>query len=99
MDIVVNRTNRILGVVYRTLEPLNLEALSMLYKTLVCNVLGHATPIGCPYLVKDILALEKVQRRASRLALGQRRGEMEYEDRLKISNWPILEKWRHFSLL
>ena len=42
----------------------------------------------CPYLVKDILALEKVQRRASRLALGQKRGEMEYEERIKILNWP-----------
>ena len=39
---------------------------------------------GCPYLVIDILALEKVQRKASRLSLGQKRGEMEYVERIKI---------------
>ena len=53
----------------------------------------------CPFLVKDILALEKVQRRVSRVALGQKRGEMEYEERIKILNWPTLEKRRHFISL
>ena len=81
---VVHKANRILGVVYRTLGPSNVEAFSTLYKSLVRPVLEYAVPVWCPYLVKDILALEKVQRRASHLALGQRRGDMEYEDRLKI---------------
>ena len=54
---------------------------------------------GCPFLVKDILVLEKVQRRVSRLALGQKRGEMEYVERIKILNWPTLEKRRHFISL
>ena len=40
---------------------------------------------------KDVLTLEEVQRRASRLALGQKRGEMEYEDRLRKLKWPTLE--------
>ena len=44
-----------------------------------------------PYLDKDVLTLEEVQRRASRLALGQKRGEMEYEDRLRKLKWPTLE--------
>ena len=43
------------------------------------------------YLAKDVLALEEVQRRASRLALGQKRGEMEFEDRLRKLKWPTLE--------
>ena len=30
---------------------------------------------------------------------GQRRGEMDYEERLKILNWPTLEKRRHFISL
>ena len=54
---------------------------------------------GAHKLVKDILALEKVRRRASRLALGQKRGEMEYEEHIKILNWPTLEKRRHFISL
>ena len=62
-------------------------------------ILEYAAPVWCPYIVKDILALEKVQRRALRLALGQRRGDMEYEDRLKILNWPTLGKRRHYISL
>ena len=95
---VVHKANRSLGVVYRTLGPSNVEAFSTLYKTLVRPILEYAIPVWCPYLVKDILALEKVQRRASCLALGQRRGDMEYEDRLKILNWPTLEKRYIFTI-
>ena len=42
-------------------------------------------------MAKDVLAIEKVQRRASRLALGRKRGEMEYEDRLRKLKWSKLE--------
>ena len=41
--------------------------------------LEYAAPVWSPDLIKDIVALEKVQRRASRLALRQKRGEMSYE--------------------
>ena len=43
--------------------------------------------------------LERVQRRASRLALGQKRSEMEYEDRLSKLKWPTLETRRLFLSL
>ena len=62
-------------------------------------ILEYAAPVWCPYIVKAILALEKVQRRALRIALGQRRGDMEYEDRLKILNWLTLGKRRHYISL
>ena len=59
-----------------------------------------STPARCPYLVKNIVLLEKVQRRASRLALGQRRGEMSYEDRCKLLRWSQLTDRRlYFSLI
>ena len=89
---VVLKANRSSGVAS------NVEAFSTLYKTLVRPILEYAVPVWCPYLVKDILALEKVQRRASRLVLGQRRGDMEYGDRLKILNWPTLEKRQSMEL-
>ena len=51
-------------------------------------------------LVKDVLALERVQQRASRLALGQKRaGEMDYEDRLRKLKWPTFETRRPFLSL
>ena len=66
-----------------------------LYITFVRPILEYAAPVWCLYLVKDILTLEKVQMRASRFALGQKRGEMEYGERIKILNWPTLIKRRH----
>ena len=99
VDAAVNKANKILGIIYRTIGPTNQEAFSTLYITFVRPILEYAAPVWCPYLVKDVLALEKVQRRASRLALGHKRGEMEYEERIKILNWPTLEKWRHFISL
>ena len=51
------------------------------------------------YLAKDVLAIEKVQRRASRLALGRKSGQMEYEDRLRKLKWPTLETHNLFLSL
>jgi len=66
---------------------------------LVRPVLEFAAPAWNPYLSKDKLALEEIQRRASRLALGQKRGEMENEDRLRKLMWPTLETRRLFLSL
>ena len=61
-------------------------------------ILDYASPVWCLYLVKNIVLLEKVQRRASRLALGQRRGEMSYEDRCEMLRWSQLTDRRlYFS--
>ena len=46
-----------------------------------------------------MLALERVRRRASRLALVQKRGEMDYDDRLRKLKWPTLETLRLFLSL
>ena len=50
-------------------------------------VLEYAAPVWSPHLVKDIKALESLQRAASRIALNQKRGEMSYEDRCKLLQW------------
>ena len=44
----------------------------------------------CLEPLSRIHALESVQRRASRLALNQRKGEMSYEDRCQLLKWPTL---------
>ena len=61
------------------------------WKDLYSNTLP---PSGAPTKKKDIESLEKVQRRASRLALKQKSGEMSYEDRCRLLNWQTLEKRR-----
>ena len=96
----VKKANKLLGLVHRTVGSSNPGALSTLYKSLVRPVLEYAAPAWNPYLAKDVLALERVQRRASRLALlGQKRSEMEYEDRLRKLKWPTLETRRLFLSL
>ena len=97
---VVNKANRVLGVIKRMLGPESRSEFSLLYKSLVRPILEYAAPVWCPYLVKDIVMLEKVQRRASRLALGQKRGEMQYEERCAILKCSPLDKRRlYFSLI
>ena len=59
----------------------------------------NAAPVWNPYLIKDIVALEKVQRRASRLSLRQKRGEMSYEQRCNLLKWQTLERRREFLSL
>ena len=84
VDAVVNKANKVLGVVHRTLGPSNQEAFSILYKTLVRPILECAVLLWCPYLGKDILALERVQRRASRLALGQKRAGEKWTTKIGL---------------
>ena len=83
INVTINKANKLLGLVFRAEGSSNPGAFSTLYKSLVRPVLEYTAPVWNPYLVKDVLALERVKRRASRLALGQKRGEIEYEERLR----------------
>ena len=56
-------------------------------------------PVWSPYLIKNIHAIEKDQRRASRLALIQGCGELSYEDRCKLLDWPMLSICRDYLSL
>ena len=72
----------------------------VLYESLARPVIEYAAPTWNPYVAKDVLALERIQRRASRLVLGQKCGEMDYEDRLeKKLKCPTLETRRLFLSL
>ena len=71
---VVNKANRVLGIIKRTVGTSNMKVFMLLYKTLVRPILEYAVPMWSPYLVKDVKALESVQRRASRMALNKKRG-------------------------
>lgn len=96
---IVNKANKVLGIIRRSLGNDNRYAFSCLFKSLVRPILEYAVPVWSPYQKKDIESLEKVQRRASRLALKQKRGEMSYEDRCRLLNWQTLEKRREFLSL
>ena len=95
----MNKANKVLGLLKRTVGSKNKEIFSMLYKSLVRPILEYACPVWSPHLVKDILAIEKVQRRASRIALGQKPREMPYEERCKLLNWNSLQHRREYLSL
>ena len=96
----VNKASKVLGSIKRLVGTANSNVFSMLYKSLVRPMLEYAAPVWCPYLVKvDLNALANVQRRPSRLALNQRKGDMSYEDRYKLLKWPSLSDCRTFLSL
>ena len=97
---VVNKANRILGFISRTVGLSNQSTFTLLYTALVRPVLEYVAPVWSPHLVKDIKALESVQRGASRIALDQKRGEMSYKDCCKLLQCNTLEEPReYFSLI
>ena len=83
----------VIGVIKRSLGNDNRYAFSCLFKSLVRPILP---PSEVPTKTR---ILGKVQRRASRLALKQKRGEMSSEDRCRLLNWQTLEKRREFLSL
>ena len=62
-------------------------------------ILEYASTVWSPHLVKNIVAIEKVQRRASRIALGQKPQDMPYEERCTLLNWNTLEHRREYLSL
>lgn len=95
----VNKANVVLGIRKRSIGTNSQYVFSQLYKSLVGPILEYAAPVWSPYLIKDITALEKVRRRASRLALGKKRGEISYQHRCSLLKWQTLEKPREFLSL
>ena len=75
-----------LGLIKRTFKYFNAKSLPKLYKTYVRSHLEFCVQqykyAWSPYLVGDIDALEKVQRRATKLISGL--SNLPYEERLKI---------------
>ncbi|XP_046846860.1 uncharacterized protein LOC124440511 [Xenia sp. Carnegie-2017] len=96
---IVHKANKVLGLLKRTVGGKNKGTFSNLYKTLVRPILEYACPVWSPHLMKDIDEIEKIKRRASRIALGQRRQEMAYTERCKILKWNSLVQRRDFLSL
>ena len=99
ISITVNKAKNLLGLIKRSVGTTNVNVFSTLYLSLVRPILEYAVPVWCPYLVKDIRALASIQRRASRLALNQHKGEMPYVDRCKLLKWPSLSDRRNYLSL
>ena len=88
----VAKANRMLGLIKHTFSFLDKDSLLLLYKTYVRPHLEYCVQAWSPYLEKDKVLLEKVQRRATKLVPELK--ELSYEDRLKGLGLTTLETRR-----
>ena len=67
---VVNKANKVLGLIKRTIGSADKYIFSTLCKSLVRPILEYASPVWSPFLVKDIVHLEKITEK--NIAVGLR---------------------------
>ena len=87
----IKKANRTLGMIKHTFCYMDKEMFLNLYKALVRPLLEYCPQIWDPILKRDIDALEKVQRRATKIVPELK--ELSYEDRLlKLGLYPLSER-------
>ena len=85
---VIKKANRLIGLIKRNFNHLDVKSFVMLYKSLVRSHLEYGQSVWSPYLVKHIDALESVQRRATRILPKLK--NLTYAQRLRILQLPTL---------
>ena len=90
--VAVKKANRMLGYIARSIEYKSKEVILTLYNTLVRPHLEYCVQFCGPHYKKDIEALEKFQRRATRMVPGIK--DKGYEVRLRMLNLFKLSKRR-----
>ncbi|KAJ8035837.1 hypothetical protein HOLleu_19634 [Holothuria leucospilota] len=85
---IVKKANCRLGLIRRAFTSLDVQLFRVLYKSLVRPILEYGNVIWNPLFKKDILNLEKVQRRATKLVYVIK--DMPYEVRLEYLDLPTL---------
>ena len=77
----VKKANQAVGMIKNTFSCFDKNIFLPLYKSFVRPHLEYASVIWSPTFKKDIISIENVQRRATRLAIGMK--GLTYEQRLK----------------
>ena len=96
----IKKSNRILGLIKRSFSNLDFESFLLLYKSLIRSHLEYAQTVWSPYKKKYIDAIERVQRRATKILPCLKL--LSYEERLRKLNLPSLvykrsrgDSWEH----
>jgi len=76
----INEEYRIIGLIKRNFINVDAKTFTLLYKALVIPHIEYANSVWHPYKKKDIETIEKVQKRATKLAISVRKST--YKDRL-----------------
>ena len=85
----ISKGNKILGLIRRSFTGLDNKVLVMLYKSLVRPHLEYGNQIWSPFLKRQSSALERVQRRATKLI--KHLSHLEYGERLRRLKLPSLK--------
>ena len=86
------RAMAVLRSVRRAFVRFDIETFSIIYTSYIRPHLEYCIQAWSPYYAKDILLLEKVQRRATKLVWGLK--ELSYEERLERLKLFSLEERR-----
>ena len=79
---ITKKANQMLGVIKRTFSYIDKNIFQKLYKALVRSHLEYGNVIWYPYLKRQSIQIEKIQRRATKI-VPECKGR-DYEQRLKI---------------
>ena len=85
---MVNKATKMTKIIRRTFQFLDIHNLLPLYKTMVRSHLEYGVAVWYPYKIKHKIAIEKVQRRATKELPGMR--DLSYIERLKLLKLPTL---------
>jgi len=85
---VVNRTNRLTGMIRRTFKYMDRNLFLTLYKSLIRSIVDFGIVVWYPSTKKNIQLIENIQRRATRI-VPQLRG-LSYKERLSYLMLPTL---------
>ena len=85
---IVSKANCLLGLIRKSFKNISIQTLPILYKLLVRPTLEYGNPIWGPHYVLDQQAVEKIQRRATRMIQPLR--DLPYHARLCQLNLPSL---------
>ena len=85
----INKANQVMGLIKRSFDYLHKDVFVRLYKTLVRPHLEYGNSVWHPNLKRQSIAIEKVQRRATKVVKACK--NMSYEERLRFLHLPSLK--------
>ena len=88
-----NSASRVIGLIRRNILSKEESSMLILYKTLVRPILEYCIPVWCPYRKNDIMKIEKIQKRFTKIIEGCK--GLSYEERLEKLKLTTLEERRH----
>ena len=84
----VKKANQVMGMIRRTFKFIDKDIFALLFKSRVRPILEYGNTIWSPRLKKDIDAIERVQRRATKTVPGL--ATLPYPERLRVLKLPSL---------